>query len=160
MKKNVSKTAIAMLIVSIVGACSDKAYTSERAYLDSGSSIQTAVTGGALRGTEETLVGVIDGATGEESLMVRSNYSLVRELALAFLPQAGTQLSSGIVAYKLQKPSCGNNCGGGTTTNILIEGSEAVAISGSESGATSSSEVNIQGASCPNPINGVCPPPP
>ena len=138
--------------LSLLAACGDKPYVSQPACLSSGACVQTAVAGGGLRGTEETIVGVTD-AQGAESLMVRSGYSLGRELVLATVPGVVNTLTGGVVAGVLQGGGCGNNCGGNT---FNIQGGQAVAAS--EANSDSGSTVNINTAICPLPLpDGTCP---
>ena len=134
----------------LLSACGDKPYVSQPACLSSGACVQTAVAGGGLRGTEETLVGVTD-AQGAESLMVRSGYGLGREIIRDTAPgviHAVTGTALGALAG-----GCGNSCGGNT---YVMQGGQAVA--GSTANSDSESTVNINTALCPLPLpDGTCP---
>lgn len=148
------KMFVLLFGLGLLSACGDTPYVSERATLDSGASIQTAVTGGGMQGTEETLVGVTD-ATGAESLMVRSGYGLGRELVLATVPGVVNTLTGGVVAGVLQGGGCGNSCG---NTYNIAGGTGGTAVSQAE--ASSESGVTFTSTTpCLYPVlpDGSCP---
>ena len=135
-------------------ACGDKPYVSQPACLTSGACVQTAVAGGGLRGTEETLVGVTDAA-GAESLMVRSGYGLGREI-VRDAASGVIHALTGTVLSNIAGSCGGNNCGGGNT--YVMQGgtavSQAEANSDSEAGVTFTSTLPCLYALLPN---GECP---
>lgn len=151
MKRSLKIAGIMLLAPVVLAACGDKPYISEPAVLPSGASIQTAVTGGGMRGTEETLVEV--NTPAGQSHMVRSGYGLGRELTLATVPGVLNTVTGGVVAGVLQKPGCGDKCG----PTINVQGGQAVAMSDADSGSNTETSVNVGIAACPNPVGGTCP---
>lgn len=154
--KLLMRLALLLGLTLSLGACmGGGSYVSEPAVLDSGASIQTGVTGGGLRGTEETLVEVnIPGQ--DPTHMVRSNFGLGREIVRDTVPGVVHTVTGGIVTDVLQGRNSG--CQGGSCgTTYVLQGGQAVATSGSTATSGTDTTVTINGT-CTNPLaDGTCP---